>query len=266
MLRLAGDRPERLATIPYQAAAPGGGSETVQPAVDRLRVDELPTGCAAILATGDLQGVTPSPLGGPPGLLGIAVADYLELWADGGLLPPPDQVGILLAGDLYSAPYADKRGASGPVSDVWLAFAAAGCPFVLGVAGNHDEVTAPEVAAFGPDVALLDGTQRTVSGLTVAGVSGVIGDPSRPLRRTEKAFHAAITTAVAPRPDVLLLYEGPVGAAPDQLGNPAIRALLQRRPPTLTFCGHVHWPAPVSPLADAHIINVDARVVILTQG
>ena len=204
-MRMLGTRPERLTTIPYRAARPGGGTHNVQLSVEKLRVDRLPAGCDALLAAGDLQGIAPSPLGGEPGLLGIAVADYLSVWADSGLLPPADRVGALLTGDLYSAPDADMRGASGSVLDVWLAFVAAGCPMVIGVAGNHDEVTPPQVAELGSDVALLDGDRRAFGGITVAGVSGVVGDPSRVRRRTEADFLDRIEQATAPVPDVLLL-------------------------------------------------------------
>ena len=62
-MRLLDERPERLATIPYRAAGPGGATQNVQLAVERLRVDALPDGCAAVVAVGDLQGVAPSPLG-----------------------------------------------------------------------------------------------------------------------------------------------------------------------------------------------------------
>ena len=89
-VRLLGDRPERLATIPYRAAGPGGATQNVQLAVERLRVDALPAGCSAVLAAGDLQGVAPSPLGGEPVLLGVALADYLGVWAESGLLPPAE--------------------------------------------------------------------------------------------------------------------------------------------------------------------------------
>jgi hypothetical protein len=263
-VRLLGERPERLATVPYRAAGPGGATQSVQLAVERLRVDGLPAGCSAVLATGDLQGVAQSPLGGEPVLLGIALADYLGVWAESGLLPPADRVGVLLTGDLYSAPAADRRGASGPVLDVWLAFAAAGCPFVAGIAGNHDEVGAGEVAGLAPDVALLDGDRRVFGGLTVAGISGVVGDPARVLRRTEKDFLGLLGRVVTPAPDVLLLHEGPVGDRPGQLGRESIRGLLERRPPALTFCGHVHWDEPVAALGDGHVVNVDARAVVLT--
>lgn len=263
-MRLVGIRPERLATVPYRAAGPGGVPQNVQLAVERLPVDKLPAGCDALLAAGDLQGVAPSPLGGDPVLLGIALADYLGVWAESGLLPSADRVGVLLTGDLYSAPGADRRGASGPVLDVWLAFAAAGCPMVFGVAGNHDEVTAAQVAELGPEVALLDGERRGFGGVTVAGISGIVGDPGRALRRTEKDFLTLVGKLTTPPPDVLLLHEGPVGDRPGQLGRAAVRSTLERRTPALTLCGHVHWPEPVAVLGDGHVVNVDARVVVLT--
>nr|WP_296069722.1 metallophosphoesterase [uncultured Actinoplanes sp.] len=264
-MRLLGTRPERLATIPYRAAGPGGGTQNVRLSVERLPVDRLPAGCGALLAAGDLQGVAPSPLGGKPGLLGMAVADYLGVWAESGLLPSPDQVAVLLTGDLYSAPGADRRGASGAVLDVWLAFAAAGCPVVVGVAGNHDEVTASQVAELGPDVALLDGDRREYGQITVAGVSGVVGDPERVLRRTEREFLDLVEKVANPAPDVLLLHEGPVGSRAGQLGRASVRSLLERRAPGLTLCGHVHWDDPVATLGDGHIVNVDARVMILSR-
>ncbi|GGN44340.1 hypothetical protein FHR83_004486 [Actinoplanes campanulatus] len=265
MMRLLGTPPEPLDTIPYRSAARGGGTESLPLAVERRRVDALPDGCDAVLVAGDLQGVAPSPVTGRPGLLGVALAEQLSRWAADGLLPPPGRVGVLLAGDLYSAPGADLRGASGPVSEVWLAFAVAGCPMVYGVAGNHDEVTAAEVGAYGPEVALLDGGRRVFGGLTVAGVSGITGDPARPMRRTPEDFEATVRAAVAaPPPDVLLLHEGPTGATPEQRGNPALRTALERGGPSLTVCGHVHWPEPLATLGNGHVLNVDARAVVLT--
>jgi 3',5'-cyclic-AMP phosphodiesterase len=263
-VRLVGKRSHLLATVPYRAAGPGGVPQNVQLTVERLVVDRLPVGCDAVLAAGDLQGVAPSPLGGDPELLGIAVADYLGVWAESGLLPPVDRIGILLTGDLYSSPGADRRGASGAVLDVWLAFAAAGCPMVFGVAGNHDEVAATQVAELGPDVVLLDGERRDFGGLSVAGISGIIGDPGRALRRTEKDFLSLVRKAGTPPTDVLLLHEGPAGDRAGQLGNAAIRSTLERRAPSLTLCGHVHWAEPVAALGGGHIVNVDARVVVFT--
>jgi Icc-related predicted phosphoesterase len=242
----------------------GGVPQNIQLGIERLRVDRLPDGCDALIAAGDLQGVAPSPYGGDPELLGITLGDYLGVWAESGLLPPPGRVGVLLTGDLYSAPGADRRGASGAVLDVWLAFAAAGCPMVFGVAGNHDQVTAAQVAELGPDVALLDGDRRGFGGVTVAGISGIIGQSGRALRRTEKEVLALVGKVATPPMDVLLLHEGPSGDRANQLGRPAIRSMLERRAPALTLCGHVHWDEPVAVLGDGHIVNVDARVVVFT--
>lgn len=50
--------------------------------------------------------------------------------------------------------------------------AAAGCAMVLGVAGNHDEVTPADVAGLGPSIALLDGDRHGVGGATVAHRNG----------------------------------------------------------------------------------------------
>jgi Icc-related predicted phosphoesterase len=179
-------------------------------------------------------------------------------------VPPVGRVGVPVTGDLYSAPGADRRGASGPVLDVWLAFAPVGCPTVFGVAGNHDEVTATQVAQLGPDVALLDGERRGIGGITVGGISGIVGDPGRALRRTEKDFLPLAGTLTTPPPDVLLLHEGPAGDRAEQLGRVAVRSALERRAPALTLCGHVHWTEPVATLGDRHVVNVDARVVVLT--
>jgi hypothetical protein len=264
-MRLLNDRPERLATLPYRAAGPGGATRSHQLAVEILRVDTLPAGCAALLATGDLQGVAPAPTGGGPILLGAALAGYLRLWAEGGLVPPPGEIGVLLTGDFYSAPNADRRGVSGDVHDVWAAFDAAGCPVVLGVAGNHDEVSAERVGRLGPGKVLLDGSRHRYGELTVAGVSGVIGDPAKPLRRTEAAFLTSVGQVTSPPPDVLLLHEGPRGTGPDQPGRVALRDLLERHTPSITLCGHVHWNRPAAPLGDGHIVNVDARVVLFTR-
>ncbi|GAA1625028.1 metallophosphoesterase family protein [Actinoplanes couchii] len=251
-MRLVSTTPEPLATIPYRAAGPGGRPRNALLDVSRLRVDELPAGLDALLVTGDLQGVVGS------ALLGVALADHLSLWSDAGLLPPPSRTGILLTGDLYSAPGADLRGASGPVQDVWLAFAVAGCPLITGVAGNHDEITAAQVAGFGT---LLDGDTVEFGGVTIAGVSGIVGDPGRPLRRTETDFVARLGGLTA---DVLLLHEGPTGNHPDQRGRAALRTATERRPPPLTFCGHVHWDTPVAILGSGHLVNVDARAIVLT--
>jgi 3',5'-cyclic-AMP phosphodiesterase len=273
-VRLTATSLQPLTGLVYQQARRGGGAQAARLSVDRLRVDTLPAGCDAVLVAGDLQGVTPSPFGGPPVLLGVALADYLAVWAAEALLPPPERIAVILAGDLYSAPAADQRGADGPVGDVWLAFAAAGCRRLLGVTGNHDELSAADVAACGPDATLLDGDWLDLPAetgpLRWAGVSGIAGDPRRLGRRPEEDQLALLDTVLAAGPDLLVLHEGPPGRRPEQRGSAAIGQRLARRPPPLTVCGHIHWPAPVSRVAGwsdagAHVLNVDGRVLVLTR-
>jgi hypothetical protein len=33
----------------------------------------------------------------------------------------------------------------------------------------------------------------------------------------------------------------------------------------LTICGHVHWPSPLARYEGGQILNVDTRVIALTQ-
>ncbi|MFI5839007.1 metallophosphoesterase [Catenuloplanes sp. NPDC051500] len=300
-MRLLSDRPSTLTSIAYRQARPGGGSESAVLPVQRIIADGLPSGCRAVLVAGDLQGVAPSPFGGDPVLLGLTLADHLGLWAGQGLVPPPAEVGVVLAGDLYAAPGADRRGASGEVADVWLAFAAAGCAFVIGVAGNHDVIDAGRLAALGPSMTspgtvrspgtgrpavpraaeaspesrggrpvplgptmtLLDGEAVAVGGVTIGGLGGVIGDPARPHRRTREDFLGGLGRLLDDGPpDVMVLHEGPSGG-PGRLGDEDVRRRLARRPPPLTVCGHVHWPEPVAALGAGRVLNVDGRAVLL---
>jgi 3',5'-cyclic-AMP phosphodiesterase len=271
-VRLTSAKLEPITSLTYHHARRGGGSQAARLPVHRLRVDELPADCDAVILTSDLQGIAPSPYGGPPVLLGIAVADYLAVWAADGLLPAPDRCQVLLGGDLYSAPHANQRGADGPVGDVWLAFAAGGSPSVLGVTGNHDELTAADIASCGPGAAVLDGDWRDVGGVRIAGVSGIIGDPGRLGRRPEAVQLAALRAALAGDPDLLILHEGPPGVRPEQRGSLAVEQRLRERPPPLTVCGHMNWPMPVSVLTGAtvagatpYIVNVDSRMIVLTR-
>jgi hypothetical protein len=261
-VRVTGRSLAPVAELAYRRARPGGGTETARLPVEALTVDAVPAGYDAVVVTGDLQGLAPSPWGGPPALLGVALADYLPVWAGQGLLPPPDRIAVVLAGDLYSAPDADLRGASGDVADVWWALAAAGCRLVAGVAGNHDLVTEDAVAEIGPGMTLLDGTWVDVGGRRFAGVGSIIGDPHRLGRRSEPAQLARLDAALASEPDVLVLHEGPPGDD-GQRGNAVVGARLRARPPTLTVCGHVHWDRPLARLGAGHVLNVDARVVVL---
>jgi len=212
----------------------------------------------ALIVCSDLQGVVPGP-GGRSELLGVQVAVALEGLAEGGVIPPAARTGVILAGDLYSGPAANKRGGYGDVVDVWVAFVER-FAWVAGVAGNHDDVSG--VAKLGARVHLLDGELAEPDGLRIGGVGGIIGNPRKPGRRSEADQLRAIARAIGHDLDILVLHEGPHGGD-KQPGNDAIRQAICAGAVGLTICGHDHWRVPLAAHPYGQILNVDARVVVL---
>jgi len=258
-LHITGIAGELIREIHYMNASPRGGSD-----VERLPVARgtlaAPLGdqLDALIACSDLQGIVPGPQGRSE-LLGVQVADVLDGLAADGAIPPAARTGVILAGDLYSVPAANKRGGYGDVADVWVAFAER-FAWVAGVAGNHDDVTG--VARLGDRVHLLDGDIAELDGLRIGGVGGIIGNPRKPGRRAEPDQLRTIARTIGAGVDLLVLHEGPRGDA-RQPGNDAIRAAVQGGAIGLTVCGHDHWHAPLAEHAGGQILNVDARVVVL---
>ena len=258
-----------VTSIGFLNASRRGTPETDSLPVMLAQVDALPGDLAALLVTADLQGVVPDwHDGGRPRLLGEELADAYLTLADQGVVPPAAATGVILAGDLYSAPDASERGASGDVRSVWEAFASA-FRWVAGVAGNHDRFgSARDQARFvaRPGVHLLDGDVASLDGLRVAGVGLIAGNPNKPGRRSEADQLGMLELVLGDHPDVLVVHEGPNGAS-DQRGSPGIREELSRRPPPLTICGHCHWHRPLFELdGAAQVLNVDGRAVVLVAG
>lgn len=255
---------ELLAEVRYWNAARGGGT-----AVERLPIQRGTlafTGGApgpeldAIVACSDLQGVVRG-RDGATELLGVSVADVLEELAYDGLVPPVARTGVLLAGDLYSVPEANKRGGHGDVADVWRAFAAR-FAWVAGVAGNHDDVT--DVPAAGANVHLLDGHVVELDGVRVGGVGRIVGNPEKRGRRAEREHLALLDRVLDASASIVVLHEGPPGEAAHQRGNDRIRDTLEAGDAALTVCGHDHWAEPLSAVPPrGQVLNVDARVVVL---
>lgn len=257
-----------LHRIDYADAAPGGGTQPRVLDVVRGRVEGLPRQLDALLVTSDLQGrARLASAGGAMHLLGEALAEEYAALAELDMVPPPSHTGVLLAGDLYAAPGADRMGATGDVRPVWDAFAA-GFRWVAGVAGNHDLFGGPqEQSRFcrQPGVHLLDGGAAALDDLRVAGVGGICGSPGKPNRRPPEEFVAAVRRALVGRPHVMMLHEGPDGE-PGQRGNPALRAALAGRR-ILVICGHVHWDRPLAELpGGAQVLNTDARAFVLERA
>jgi len=259
-------------SIDFEEVATGHKRVTTTLPLTRAVCEDLPDGVEVIVTAADLQGrelITGRDC--PPRLLGEVLADELAVLSELGELPRLDKIGVILAGDLFARPELDRRGGSGDVRQVWNAFA---CRFrwVVGVAGNHDVFgpgwSIPHFEAFmkTPGVYFLDGDVVFVDGLTIAGVSGVVGNPRRPFRRSEEDLLAAVAGYLEHRPDVMVMHEGPDGASQDLPGVAAIREAIESRPRTLVVRGHAHWPQPLVILeSDTQILNVDARVVILQR-
>lgn len=257
-------------SFPQQVAAGDSKTATYPLSLYRGTVKGLPASLDALLVASDLQGVAPVAARGEVGLVGEALAGHLVDLAARREIPPLDRVGVVLAGDLYSSPGADERGASGDVRPVWRAFGRH--PWVAGVAGNHDTFgdTEAERARFSqePKIVFLDGTLRGLDGLTVAGVGGIIGNPKKPRRRKESQFLGAVERLLQQRPSLLVLHHGPDVERGGLRGHPAIRRVLEaHQGELLVVCGHVYWPTPLADLSsDVQVLNADGRVVLLERA
>jgi Icc protein len=260
---------EPTTELRYLNAKSGGGTIVERLPLIHGRVDRLPEGLEALVLASDLQGTMPSPRGGPSLLAGEALAEYIACWSDAGELPPLGAIGVVLAGDLYSSPAADERGATGDVLPVWEGFAALGCPLVVGVAGNHDvfadeKAFARLCADADGEIALLDGTVHEHGGLRFGGVGYIIGNPAKRGRRSEDEFFERLESVMRAAPDVVVLHQGPDGEERSQRGDTAVRQALIDGEVPLAVCGHVGWKAPLSRLGErGQVLNVDGRVVVL---
>lgn len=251
---VSGDRKIVTATLPFL----------------RAKVDVLPTGLNAIMATADLQGREfPTNESANGRLLGEHLAEHCALLAETGILPALDTVGVILAGDLYTRELMDKRGGSGDVRQVWAAFVQR-FRWVTGVAGNHDffgkTPSVPDFKAFlrQPNIHFLDGHVVELDGLKIGGLSGVVGDSTRKLfRREEKLFASEIKRLVGAPLDLLVMHDGP-DAGNANRGWPSVREALEQSRPTLVIRGHAYWQSPLATLQNgAQVLNVDSRVVLL---
>jgi hypothetical protein len=258
-------------TLPYLNAGPRGGTYHAELPILRGTIGALPGPLAGLLVTSDLQGVAPlRSEGGALALLGQVLVEHMVELAASQKVPPLDRIGVLLAGDLYSAPQGDQRGATGDVRRVWQAFSER-FRWVAGVGGNHDLFGTPrERESFTslPGVHFLDGTATELDGLRIGGVSGIIGNPRKPGRRDDATFFELLDRALFSRPELLILHEGPDVPRIRRPGTASIRELIEvARRDLLVICGHAHWHEPLAQLdSGSQVLNVDARAVLLFPG
>ena len=270
MIRIKSVDNKPIHEIVYEYPEGAGRVATDRFCVFRAAGVGLPPPLQAVLVMSDIQGREPS--WDRPGkvqrLLGEVIAEDLGVLSDLGDLPPRETIGVLLAGDLFVVPGLDKRGGGGDVSGIWDVFHD-GFRWVAGTAGNHDRFgtgamdTQPHFNR--PNVHYLDAATVDVDGIRLGGVAGVIGKASKPFRREERDFIAAIERVMAQTPDVLVLHEGPSGRSPERPGHDSVREVLERTPQTLVVCGHVHWPGhDVEELANGtQVVNADAKAFLI---
>ncbi len=251
--------------IPYITAASGGvGMIYKNLPILLAEVDVLPSGLEAMIITSDLQGFDPA----NNRLLGHLVVEELEMLAEKKLIPPSRKTGVILAGDLYAK--MNKRGGKGDVREVWRDFNRC-FRWVAGVAGNHDDfgTTPREFEEFKTErcIYYLDGDIVKIGDFQIGGISGIIGNKEKPLRRPQQEFTRVIKTLVEKSPDILVLHQGPSVPEANLLGDESVHDELINANRLLVICGHCHWKIPMANLsANVKVINVDSRVVILKSS
>lgn len=242
-------------SVPYLNAGRDGQPHRAYLPVYRGTVDHLPAELSALILASDLQGREDAP---EDRLLGLILAEHLEMLQESGELPPAQETGVVLAGDLYGVPGSTKRGGGGDVTEVWIAFAER-FRWVTGVLGNHDHI---ETKGLPENADVLDFHCIERNGLSIAGLSGIIGEPKRPNRREAHIFAEMIEILVGEAPDILVLHQGP-----DRRPNPepTVENALRDAQDQLVICGHAHWETPLQGLpGNVQVLNVDARVVVLS--
>ncbi len=249
--------------IPFICASDNGKTVHATLPILEAKVDSLPDGMDAIIATGDLQGVDIH----DRQLLGYRLAEVLARSSDRGLIPPREKTGIILSGDLWAK--ANRRGGVGDVRGVWLAMASR-FSWVAGVGGNHDRFgnSYHEMKEFKSRARIhyLDGEIAEVNGLRLAGISGIIGKATKYFRRPEKEFIKLINNLVKKSPDILILHEGPGDPDNKLIGRESIRKALIHTQNLVTICGHSHWKVPMTKLPlGAAVVNVDGRAIVFRK-
>lgn len=223
------------------------------------------TDLEAIIFTSDLQGVAIE--NGEHFLLGERLPSFLKLLIEVDFPHINSQkIGVCLCGDLYAN--LEKRGGLGDVRMVWQAFKKE-FNWVAGVAGNHDAFgTNKDLDIFKrqPNLHFLQHEVQKVGNLEIGGISGIIGNNTKPHRLLESDFLKYLKHILLKQPDIVLLHQGPDYPTEQLEGEANIRTLIQNSPTNLIVCGHCHWDKPLISFDNgSQILNVDGRAVILLK-
>jgi hypothetical protein len=270
-MRIVRIDPSPFHSFSYRGTTGEGRPTTQTLPIFRGQATGLPAKLDAMLVASDLQGMenTDAP-GGVARLLGEVLAEEVASLAERGVICPRSRIGVLLGGNLYSAPPAEMRNATGDVRAVWRAFSMR-FRWVAGVWSNYDTLGATnhERQAFSevPDISVLDGKSAVIDGMKVGGVGGIIGDTTKPGRREERDFLRLMRNVLAEKPSVLVLNHGPDADRGRLRGHAEIRRMLDRSGPLLVVCGHSTWSVPFTEIrGGAQVLNTNGRVVILERS
>lgn len=215
-----------------------------------------------IIAFSDMQGVTADK--GEYCPLGIDVLkNLLPILSLENVIPKLSDTACFIAGDMYASTTDFRMGLSGNIDDVVCEACQSDFSSVSMVLGNHDVLSEHCVSDLkSSKVLILDGDHRYRDNITIAGISGIMGNPRKPNRNDEKMFISKLRRIQNKNVDILLLHEGP-HISDEQIGNEFIRGQLLGLQNKLIISGHAHWNEPVAALGNNLIINSDARIVIL---
>lgn len=252
--------PQLIDELPFFAASTRSKPEFRTLPISAYHGPILKTKAQGILFTSDLQGAASAPSRkGASVLLGEALVEKLKDLADEGRIPPLSSLGAVLAGDLFSDLEARHRGATGNVDSVWRAFRK-NFAWLVGVAGNHDTFRND------PPQGLLDGDSIDIDGLRFAGVSYIASTRSKKVgHRSEGEQLQRLQRALACKPDVLVLHQGPEDEAHRRKGEPGINKLLEKGTEALVAFGHCPWPEPFCEGKGWRGLNLDGRCVLLLR-
>ena len=197
----------------------------------------------------------------PSRLLGFRVIDELQKQIAEGKLPSFKSMGIVIAGDLYSDPQANKRGASGYVYDVWE-YCAQHAKWVVGVPGNHDFFSPkkPEkIPRHSTDnITILDENKCTYDEINFAGIAGVAGRSFKPWRKKATKRAKILQQLIAKPTNMLILHEC---ATHNDLEVEKVLKIKQKNYPLIVY-GHRHRTIALHNIGNFQLLNLDGRVVI----
>ena len=270
-MRITDFNSEPIAVLPFLNAGrrPGEFYKDSLPVYHGC-VEQLPDGVDAILATADLQGrqmLSRNPRS-PAKLVGEVLPRLLEESLLDLGIDSPKRVLTLLGGDFYTYPDLRGRGGTGDVTPVWEAMSD-NYGWVVGVTGNHDMFGEQKsyIPDFAPPTHVLDAERIEIEGISIAGISGVIGNPAKNFRRDLPNHLDVLELILMDETDILVMHDGPDAPnVPRCRGDSDVRAVIERCKPSLVVRGHSHWSQPLVELTDdVQVLNVDATVAILTR-